>query len=281
MIDVSDNSYKNIINTSVVTTDEKNDQYESIPVSLSSSLPFSSISFRPLSSFNSPMHNMASPNIQIYKSDDYSSQIDPLLESISNYEKDLMTYNEYPYFIEQPKLKFTPTLSKPSSILSQRQIKELHNHLPYYEQYKNWSLEYVMSKDGTSINTFYSKSQGKGSSLLVVKDDGGNVFGAYANEEFKYTPNKFYGTGETFLFSFFKSERVYCFLSTGENENYIYSDDERVAFGCSDDSFSLSIGKDFWKGYSTSTKTFKNPSLTLSEGFSIVNIELYSFQGNN
>ena len=66
-----------------------------------------------------------------------------------------------------------------------------------------------MSKDGTSINTFYSKCQGKGSLLLVVKDDGGNVFGAYANEEFKYTPNKFYGTGETFLFSFFKSERVY------------------------------------------------------------------------
>ena len=81
MIDVSDNSYKNIINTSVVTTDEKNDQYESIPVSLSSSLPFSSISFRPLSSFHSPLHNIAPPNIQIYKSDDYSSQIDPLLVS--------------------------------------------------------------------------------------------------------------------------------------------------------------------------------------------------------
>ena len=280
MIDVKDDSY-NILNTT--TSISKDDQYQSIPKSPKETFSFKSINFQPLSAFNSPLHNMKenSEKVQVFKADDYSSQLNQIFTSISNCEKDLNTYDEYPYFIEQTKTKFTPSLSKPSSILTQRQIIELHNHLPYFEQYKNLSLEYCLSKDGTNIHTFYNKSSGKGSSILVIKDDSGNVFGAYANEEFKCCPNKFYGTWETFLFSFFKGERIFCFLSTGENDNYIYSDHERVAFGCSDEYFSLSLGKDFWKGYSKMTKTYKNPSLTQSDSFVVVNIELWSFQGNN
>ena len=42
----------------------------------------------------------------------------------------------------------------------------------------------------------------KNNSILVIKDDDDNIFGAYASECFE--PNKnFSGTGECFLFTFY------------------------------------------------------------------------------
>jgi len=44
---------------------------------------------------------------------------------------------------------------------------------------------------------------------------------------------KFYGTGETFVFSFYKGDRIHSYASTGLNDYYIYTDMEMIAFGCS------------------------------------------------
>jgi hypothetical protein len=223
-----------------------------------------------------PNPQLSSPTYTIKTSNSYSSEITSILSSITS-PYNSTQFETYPYFIPQPTTNFLPHLSVPSSILNTYQIKNLHNNLPYYDQFKHWTRLYCLSRDGTSIKTFYNKAQ-PGSSLLIVKDDLGNVFGAYSPEEYKCNPNKFYGTGETFLFSFYKTDSVRCFLTTGENDNYIYSDNNRISFGCSDDCFSLSIEDDFWKGYTATTKTFQNPLLTQNESFTVVNVELWTFQ---
>lgn len=220
-------------------------------------------------------------NFEVTKSTNYSSKMKHLINSIIKYNEESKTISDYPYFIEKNRSRYVPSLSKRSEIITPYQLVELNNNLPYYQQYKNLILLYSMNVDGTSIKTFYDKCKDKGSTILLIKDDENNVFGAYANEEYKYNPNNFYGTGETFLFTFYNTNTIHCFLPTGENDNYIYSDYERLAFGCSDDYFSLCLENDFWKGYSKTTKTFKNSPLTEKENFNALKLELWGFADDN
>jgi hypothetical protein len=55
------------------------------------------------------------------------------------------------------------------------------------------------------------------------------------SEAFKNKDNNFYGTGETFLYTFYKGERIHIYQSTGLNEYYVYSDNNMLCFGCSYD----------------------------------------------
>jgi hypothetical protein len=213
---------------------------------------------------------------EIFTAKDYPEVMSGILQSIDNYYQDNDTYDDYPYFRVQNTCKFIPKLSHPSEILSERQLRELHAHLPYYHQYRNLKLVYSMTKDGCALKTFYMKSHDVKNSILIVKDDNQNVFGAYASEEF-YSAHKFYGTGESFLFTFFKTERIHCFPSTGSNEHYIYSDEKMLAFGCSDDYFSLCLENDFLSGYSKMTQTYKNPPLTPKDSFFVIKLELWTF----
>ena len=63
-----------------------------------------------------------------------------------------------------------------------------------------------------------------------------------------------------------------------DNEHYIYSDEKQLAFGCSDDYFSLVLEDDFYSGYSKTTQTYKNPVLNGKEKFIIIKLELWAFQ---
>jgi len=214
---------------------------------------------------------------EVFKANDYTEVVTGIINAIDNYYGDADTYDDYPYFRVQNTCKFVPKLNTPSEILSERQLRDLHAHLPYYNQYKNLKLVFSASRDGYFLNTFYYKGQNIKNSILVIKDDNGCVFGAYASEDYRNSPHEFYGTGETFLFTFFKTERIHCFPSTGLNEYYINSDDSNLSFGCSDNYFSLSLENDFTKGYSKSTQTYKNPPLSLKENFFISKLELWTF----
>ncbi len=213
----------------------------------------------------------------VFKSIEYTDVVSNIIKSIDNHYNDIDTFDDYPYFRVQNTCKFIPKLNKKSDILSERQLRELHAYLPYYNQYKNLKLIYSTSKDGCNLKTFYQNGEDYRNSVLVVKDDDQNVFGVYASEEFRNNPHGFYGTGETFLFSFFKTERIHVFNTSGLNDYFIYSDDKILCFGCSDNYFSLSLEKDFLCGYSRTTSTFKNPNLSSKDNFFVTHLELWAF----
>lgn len=229
--------------------------------------------FEPITSIDQPQIE-----VDIVKSDNYSSLMTDTIKSIDDYECNASSYSNYPYYLNKKLSRFIPKLSKPSEILTEHQLKELHANLPYYQQDKDIFITYSLSKDGSSIKTLYANNEGNNNLIMIAKDDNQNVFGAYVSENLHYRPGKFYGTGETFLFSFFDHEKIYCFLSTGENDNYIYSDYDQIAFGCSNNYFSLSFDSNLYKGYSRPTSTYKNPSLTLSDSFVIMKLEVLSFK---
>ncbi|CAM9317203.1 unnamed protein product [Lampetra planeri] len=106
-------------------------------------------------------------------------------------------------------------------------------------------------KTRMSIKTLYRAMQGQDTPvLMVIKDSDGQVFGALASEPFKVSDG-FYGTGETFLFTF----------------NPEFSAAE----------FGLWLDGDLYHGRSHSCKTFGNPMLSKKEDFYVQDIEIWAF----
>ena len=217
---------------------------------------------------------------EIYKDPEWEKTIPNILDIVEQYQsgKQGKTDN-YPYFTSQNPAQYLPKLNIPSEIFTSIQLKELHSKLPYYHQYTNLRRVFSISVDGCALRSLYDKSENVNNSILVVKDEDGNIFGGYASEAWK-PKFTFYGTGECFLFTYFKENRIHTFSSSGQNEHYMYGDNDQICMGCSDDYFSLSLRNNFLDGYSKTTTTYNNECLNDKDKFTIVKLELWTFEGN-
>uniref|UniRef100_A0A8C1DIY5 Oxidation resistance protein 1 n=1 Tax=Cyprinus carpio carpio TaxID=630221 RepID=A0A8C1DIY5_CYPCA len=171
---------------------------------------------------------------------------------------------------------FKPNLNEPSDLLEAEQIEKLAKHLPPRTVGYPWNLAFSTSKHGMSIKTLYRAMQDQDSPmLLVIKDSDGQIFGALASEPFKVSEG-FYGTGETFLFTFYPEFEVYKW--TGDNLFFIKGDMDSLAFGGGSGEFGLWLDGDLYHGRSHSCKTFGNPMLSMKEDFFVQDIEIWSFE---
>ena len=215
--------------------------------------------------------------LEIYKNQDWDKLVPLILDAVDHTKRKEKSYGNYPYFRLKTKEDFLPTLNVESDILSNIKLKELYEFLPDSHQFSNLYRIYSMTVDGCALKTFYNKCQDINNSILIIKDDEDNIFGAYASECFE--PSKdFSGTGECFLFTFYKGNKIHVFNSTGINRNFMYCDDEQICFGCSDDYFSLSLRNDFLEGFTQTTQTYQNLLLTSKDKFTIVKLELWGFE---
>jgi hypothetical protein len=90
-----------------------------------------------------------------------------------------------------------------SSSQQQQQLVDGLAHLaaalPARYQARDWSLLYSTSRHGISLQTLYRRAAGNSPSVLLVRDVGGYVFGAFCAEAWRPSA-RFFGTGETFVF---------------------------------------------------------------------------------
>lgn len=171
---------------------------------------------------------------------------------------------------------FKPNLKEPSELLEADQIEKLAKNLPPRTIGYPWTLVFGTAKHGMSIKSLYRSMQGQDTPvLLVIKDSDGQVFGALASEPFKVSDG-FYGTGETFLFTFNPEFEVYKW--TGDNMFFIKGDMDSLAFGGGSGEFGLWLDGDLYHGRSHSCKTFGNPMLSKKEDFYIQDIEIWAFE---
>ncbi|XP_068253381.1 oxidation resistance protein 1 isoform X4 [Nyctibius grandis] len=171
---------------------------------------------------------------------------------------------------------FRPNLSDPSELLQPEQIEKLTKSLPPRTIGYPWTLVYSTSKHGMSLKTLYRTMLGLDTPvLLVIKDSDGQVFGALASEPFKVSDG-FYGTGETFMFTFSPDFEV--FKWTGDNMFFIKGDMDSLAFGGGGGEFALWLDGDLYHGRSHSCKTFGNHTLSKREDFIIQDIEIWAFE---
>ncbi|XP_053099607.1 oxidation resistance protein 1 isoform X3 [Hemicordylus capensis] len=171
---------------------------------------------------------------------------------------------------------FRPNLSDPSELLQLEQIEKLTKHLPPRTIGYPWTLVYSTAKHGMSLKTLYRTMMGLDTPvLMVIKDSDGQIFGALASEPFKVSDG-FYGTGETFLFTFCPDFEI--FKWTGDNMFFIKGDMDALAFGGGGGEFALWLDGDLYHGRSHSCKTFGNHTLSKKEDFIIQDIEIWGFE---
>jgi len=179
--------------------------------------------------------------------------------------------SDAPLFFGHMKAK---VLSIHSEVLTEKMYIALRRELPKIYQLRNWKLVYSPIEHGNSLRTMYRNACEFGATLLLVKDATQTVFGAFVSEPWRVT-KKYYGTGESFLFTF-KTGTLRTFRPTLLNEYYIISDLQSVMFGAGVRS-GLFISSDLVKGSSGYSDTYGNTELSQGEDFKIVDLELWGF----
>lgn len=111
-----------------------------------------------------------------------------------------------PRFSKKPSFTFKPDeykskLLSASNILTMEHVAHIDHVLPITCQMYKWNLLYSTEAHGSSLHTLLLLVKGHSPTLLVVKDDQGNVFGGFGSDEW-HRSTQYYGNGETFLFTF-------------------------------------------------------------------------------
>ncbi|CAL1294142.1 unnamed protein product [Larinioides sclopetarius] len=168
-----------------------------------------------------------------------------------------------------------PDLLSPSEILQEEHIKELYTLLPARAVGFPWTRIYSTSTDGFLLKTLYRKMTDFDCPVILIMQDTENaIFGALLSEPLKQSDG-FYGTGETFLFTFHPSFKV--FKWTGGNNFFINGRHDCFSIGVSEGHFGLWIDCDLYRGTSEQCQTFNNDTLASSRDFHIKTLEAWGF----
>ncbi|XP_072487556.1 TLD domain-containing protein 2 isoform X3 [Notamacropus eugenii] len=123
---------------------------------------------------------------------------------------------------------WVPTLEE-SKVLHTEEFRQLLPHFPLRFTGHSWTLVYCTERDGFSLKSLYRRMEGQSSPvLLVLRDRDGQIFGAFSSTAIRVS-SCFYGTGETFLFSF--SPQLKVFKWTGSNTFFVKGDLDLLVMG--------------------------------------------------
>ncbi|XP_058535911.1 TLD domain-containing protein 2 isoform X1 [Ochotona princeps] len=172
-----------------------------------------------------------------------------------------------------PEEPLEPQLTEASQVLGASEIRQLSLHLPPRVRGHPWSLVFRTARDGFSLRRLYRQMEGHGGpALLVLRDQDGQMFGAFSSSAIRLSKG-FYGTGETFLFSFCPQLKV--FNWTGRNSFFVKGDLDSLMVGSGSGQFGLWLDGDLYRGGSQPCATFNNEVLARHEQFCIMELEAW------
>ncbi|KAL1569637.1 TLD domain-containing protein 2 isoform X1 [Salvia divinorum] len=169
-----------------------------------------------------------------------------------------------------------PEISEPSLLLSEKTRSLLYGALPVIIQGRKWMLLYSTWRHGISLSTLYRRSMiWPGLSLLVVGDRKGATFGGLVEAPMRPTNKRYQGTIDSFVFTNISGNPL-IFRPTGKNRYFTLCSTNYLAMG-GGGHFALYLDGDLLSGSSSSSETYDNPCLALSEEFDIKEVELWGF----
>ncbi|EEC15534.1 nucleolar protein c7c, putative, partial [Ixodes scapularis] len=168
-----------------------------------------------------------------------------------------------------------PELLDSTEIFTEDHRRKLSKELPARAESYSWALVYSTLKHGFSLKTLYREMlKVETPIILAILDTEGAVFGALSSCSLKMSDH-FYGTGESFLFSFFPEFKVYRWA--GDNGYFIKGNADSLAFGAGDGQFGLWLDGDLFHGRSRRCKTYMNDVLSTKEDFVVKALEAWGF----
>ncbi|XP_074058235.1 TLD domain-containing protein 2 [Macrotis lagotis] len=161
-----------------------------------------------------------------------------------------------------------------SKVLCAEEFRQLIPYFPPRFTGHSWALVYCTARDGFSLQSLYRRMEGQSSPvLLALRDRDGQIFGAFSSTAIRLS-SCFYGTGETFLFSF--SPQLKVFKWTGSNSFFVKGDVDLLIMGSSSGQFGLWLDGDLNHGGSRPCATFNNEVLASQEEFFIQDLEAWA-----
>ena len=161
----------------------------------------------------------------------------------------------------------------PSNIVTPEMVDQLQRVLPVVSRGNAWSLLYSTSQHGASLHTLLTLVQRQKPTLLILSTNKGHVFGGYATESW-HIDSHYYGTGESFLFSF--SEQFERYPWSHKNSYFMLC--KRTAIGMGGGgSFGFLLDADLYHGTSGPCDTYDSPCLSPETEFNCTDVEIWGF----
>uniref|UniRef100_A0A671KN61 Nuclear receptor coactivator 7-like n=1 Tax=Sinocyclocheilus anshuiensis TaxID=1608454 RepID=A0A671KN61_9TELE len=175
-------------------------------------------------------------------------------------------------FEDEEPLDLLPVLMDPSALLEDTHIEKLSTRLPARVQGYPWRLVYSTVVHGTSLKTLYRNLMELDCPvLMVIKDMDNQIFGAFSTHPFRLSEH-YYGTGETFLYSFCPEIKVYRWK--GENSYFVKGNTDSLQIGGGGGHLGLWLDADLYHGTTSKCSTFNNLPLSSKQDFTIQNLEV-------
>ncbi|XP_043230961.1 oxidation resistance protein 1-like isoform X6 [Amphibalanus amphitrite] len=171
-------------------------------------------------------------------------------------------------------MEFVPDLIGKSELLTDDIRKKLCKKIPPRVEGHPWSLIFSSSEHGFSLKSLYRKSSAyECPMLLFVQDTDEQIFGALCSTPIHMSEH-YYGTGETFLFTFHEGFRTFAW--SGENLYFVRGSPDGLEFGSGDGHYGLYLDGDLYRGRTQRCLTYNNDPLTGSTDFIVRAVELWA-----
>lgn len=162
----------------------------------------------------------------------------------------------------------------PPCLLNPEQRGQVSAHLPYRLQGRPWHLVYSTMDHGISLKNLYRRTQDiQAPLLLIVQTHDGKLLGGFASECFSLHA-KYFGTGETFVFTFEPEFAAYKWSK--QNRYFQLAKEDSIGFG-GGGGFALWLDDEFKYGSTSACSTFASPPLLPSKDFKVFAVEAWVF----
>ena len=163
------------------------------------------------------------------------------------------------------------------SVLTERDVRALAAGFPGRTRLARWDLAYSSRRDGISLRSLFRRGAGRAPTLRVVQSAEGRVGGAFSCEPWRVAP-RYYGTGESFVFSLLPGEggQIRAFKWSGRNAYFQMGQQEAVAVG-GGGAYALKLDGDLARGTSGDCDTFASPGLMGQDDFEVLHVDVWAF----